>query len=120
VERFLVMRFQLVLVLALKLVLVQVKVNSDFLVLLKLHDNERISRLTLTQGRVQTHDKHVVHLVRLWKYHELLDGLVLNLVVVGFASESERGFVHVDIETTSIDNVLACTQKRQKTGHTWA
>lgn len=60
------MRFQLVLVLALKLVLVQVEVNSDFLVLLKLHHNEGISCLTLTQGRVQTHDKHVVHLIRFW------------------------------------------------------
>lgn len=114
------MRFQLVLVLALKLVLVKVEVNSDFLVLLELHHNEGVSRLTLTQGRIQTHNKHVVHLVRLWKDHELLDGFVLNLVVVGFASESERGFVHVDIETTSIDNVLAWAQNRQKTRHTWA
>lgn len=42
-----------------------------------------------------------MRLIGLGKHHKLLDGLVLDLVVVCFATKAERGFVHVDIETTS-------------------
>lgn len=100
-ERFLVVRLELVLIFALELLLVKVQIDCDLLIFLKLHHNKRVSCLTLAQRWIKTHDKHVVHLVGLRKYHKLLDGLVLNFVVVCFASKSERGFVHVDIETTS-------------------
>jgi hypothetical protein len=88
-EGFLVVRLELVLVLALELVLVEVQINCDLFVFLKLHHNKRVSRLTLAQRWIKTHDKHVVYLIWLRKDHELLDGLVLDLVVVCFASESE-------------------------------
>jgi hypothetical protein len=106
VERFLVMRVQLILVLALELVFIKVQINRHLLVLLKLHHNEGVTCLSLTQRRVETHDKHVVYFIRLGKYHKLLDSLILNLVIVSFASESEGGFVHVDVETTSVRNIL--------------
>ena len=43
-----------------------------------------------------------MHLVGLGEDHELLDGLVLDLVVVGLAAEAEGGLVHVDVEPTSV------------------
>lgn len=49
-----------------------------------------------------------MHVVGLGKHHELLDGLVLDLVVVRLAAEAERSLVHVDVETTSrgeVENV---------------
>lgn len=109
-----VVRLKLILILALELILVKVKINCDLLVFLKLHDNERVPCLALTQRRVETHDKHVMHLVGLRKYHKLLDGLILNLVVVRLASKSEGGFVHVDIETTSVRHILADVRIRQE------
>ncbi len=44
-------------------------------------------------------------LVGLGQNHELLDRLVLYLVVVGLAAETERGVVHIDIESSSVVRV---------------
>ena len=96
------MGVELVLVLALECSLVEVQVDCDFFVLFELHDNERVSRLTLAQRRVETDTQHAVHLVGLRKNHEFLDGVVLDLVVVCFTAESKRCLVHVDIETASV------------------
>jgi hypothetical protein len=104
-EGLLVVRLQLVLILALELILVKVQINCDLFVFLKLHHNKGVSSLALAQGWVKTHDKHVVYLVGLRKYHELLNSLVLNLVVICFASKSEGCLVHVDVETTSVKHV---------------
>jgi hypothetical protein len=96
------MGLELVLVFALQLRLFNVQVNGDFLILLELHDDKGISRLALAQRRIQANDEQAVHLVRLGQDHELFDRLVLDFVVVRLSTESERGFVHVDIKTTSV------------------
>lgn len=83
------MGVELVLVLALKRGLVEVQVDCDFLIFFELHDDERISRLTLAQRRVETNTQHAVHLVRLGENHEFLDGVELDLVVVCFTAQSE-------------------------------
>ena len=93
---------QLVFVLALQLALVQVEDDSHLLVLLKLHDDEGIPGLALAQRRIQANTQHAVHVVGLGQHHELLDGVVLDLVVVGLSAESERSFVHVDVEPSSV------------------
>lgn len=97
----LVVRLQLVLILALELFLLKIQVNGDLFVLLELHDDEGVPGLTLAQGWVEANNEHAMHLIWLRKHHKLLDGLVLNLVVVGLATKAEGRFVHVDVETTS-------------------
>lgn len=120
VERLLVVRLELVLILLLELLLVKVEVNGDLLVLFKLHHNERVAGLALAQRWIEANDKHVVNLVGLGKHHELLDGLVLDLVVVRLATEAERGLVHVDVETTSTKDTLAgLEQGAVFLSHTW-
>jgi hypothetical protein len=101
VERLLVVWLQLLLVLVVQFGFVEVQVNGNLFVLLELHDDEGVSRLTLPKGRVQPETEHHVSLVGFRKHHVLLDGVVLNLVVVGLATESERSLVHIDIETAS-------------------
>lgn len=102
VERLLVVRLKSVLVPLVYLLLGEVKINRHLLVLLELHDDERVSCLTLAQGRVQANAKKHVGLVWLGKHHKLLDGVVLDLVVVRLTTETERRIVHVDVETTSV------------------
>lgn len=86
VKRLLVVRLQTVLVALVYLLLGEVEINSDLLILLELHDDEGVSRLTLTKRRVQANDQENVCLVGLGQNHELLDGIVLNLVIVGFTT----------------------------------
>lgn len=102
VERLLVVRLKSVLVPLVYLLLGEVKINRHLLVFLELHDDERVSCLTLAQGRVQANAKKHVGLVWFGKHHKLLDGVVLDLVVVRLTTETERRIVHVDIETTSV------------------
>jgi hypothetical protein len=52
VERLLVVGLQLVLVLAVELLLRQVEIECDLLVLLELHDDERVAGLTLPERRI--------------------------------------------------------------------
>jgi hypothetical protein len=89
VQRLLVVRLQLILVLAVELLLRQVEIQSDLLVLLELHDQEGVPRLTLSERRIQPDAEHEVEVVRFGQNHELLDGLVLDLVVVRLTSEAE-------------------------------
>src|SRR3569833_1020052 len=96
---------QLVLVLALQLLFAEVEVQCDLLVALELHDDEGIPRLALPQRGVEADAEHKMKLVGLGKYHELLDGLVLDLVVVRLAPETERGVVHADVEPSSARRV---------------
>lgn len=120
VERLLVVRLKLVLVLLLELFLVEVEVNGNLLVLLKLHDNEGVASLTLAQRWIETNDKHVVDLVGLGKHHELLDGLVLDLVVVRLSTEAERCLIHIDVKTTSAKDTLAKARRGAAVlSHTW-
>jgi len=43
--------------------------------------------------------------IGLWKDHELLDGIILDLVVVSLSSEAERILIHVNIEASSVDKL---------------
>lgn len=86
VKRLLVVRLQTVLVPFVYLLLGEVEINSDLLILLELHDDEGVSRLTLAKRRIQANDQKNVCLVGLGKNHELLDGIVLDLVIVGFTT----------------------------------
>lgn len=97
----LVMRLQPVLVLAVELLFREVEVQGHLLVLLELHDKEGIPGLTLTERRIQADTKHEVGIVGFREDHEFLDGLVLDLVVVRLATETERSVVHIDVEPTS-------------------
>jgi hypothetical protein len=101
VQGLLVVGLQLVLVLAVELLFRQVEIQRDLLVLLELHDDKRIAGLTLPERRIQPDAEHEVGVVGLRENHELLDGLVLDLVVVCLAAETERRIVHVDVETAS-------------------
>ena len=101
-KRLLVVALKPVLVLSVEFLLCNVQVKSNLLVGLELHDHERITGLTLAKGRVKTNAEQEVDLVRLGEHHELFDVIVLNLVVVCLAAQSERGIVHIDIETSSI------------------
>ena len=60
VKGLFVVALELVLVLAGELLLRKIEVNRHLVVLLKLHDNEWVSRLTLPEGGVQAHAKHIV------------------------------------------------------------
>jgi hypothetical protein len=102
VQGLFVVGLQLVLVFAVQLLLRQVEIQRDLLVLLELHDDEGVAGLTLPERGIQPDTEHEVGIVGLRKDHKLLDGLVLDLVVVCFAAETERRIVHVDIEATSV------------------
>lgn len=100
-EGLLVVRLQLVAVLLLDLLLGEVDVESDLLVLLELHDHKGISSLALPQRRIKANAEHDMRVVGLGQHHELLDGIVLDLVVVCFSAEAKRRVVHVDVEPSS-------------------
>lgn len=102
VKRLLVVRLESVLVPLVYLLLGEVEIDRHLLVLLELHDDKRVSCLTLAQGRVQANAKKHMGLIWLGKHHKLLDGVVLDLVVIRLTTETERRIVHVDIETTSV------------------
>jgi hypothetical protein len=101
VQGLFVVGLQFVLVFAVQLLLRQVEIQRDLFILLELHDDEGIAGLTLPERGIQPDAEHEVGIVGLWKDHKLLDSLVLDLVVVCFAAETERRIVHVDIEATS-------------------
>lgn len=95
------MTLQLILVLAVKLLIRDVQIQCDLLVVLKLHNQEWVPGLALSERRIQPDTEHAVHLVRLGEDHKLLDMVVLDLVIVCLATETERRVVHIDIETSS-------------------
>ena len=78
-----------------------VQLDDHLLFTLELHHQERIPSLALTKGRIKPDDDEGVQVVRLWEQHELFDVVVLDLVVVGFAAETEGVFVHVDVKASS-------------------
>lgn len=103
------MCFQLAIILLLACFLTHVEVDGTLVVFLELHHHERVSSLTLSQRRIQANNKQEMQIIGLGKDHKLLDRLVLNLVIVCFATQAEGGEVHVDIETASgceMKNVL--------------
>lgn len=109
VHGFLVVCLEFAIILLLTSLLAHVKVNGALVILLKLHHNERIPGLTLSQRRVQPNNKQEMQIVGFGEDHEFLDRLVLNLVVVGFAAQAKGGKVHVDVEAASwgkMQNVL--------------
>jgi hypothetical protein len=67
-------------------ILCHVKVYANFLIVLQLHDNKWISSLTLSQRRIQPHCDKSMSFVVFGKDEEFLDGLVLDFIVVCFAS----------------------------------
>lgn len=81
-QGLLIVRLKLVLILALELIFVQVQVDCHLFVLLELHYDEWVSSLTLTQRRIEANYQHVVNFIWFGQNHKLLDGIVLNLVVV--------------------------------------
>lgn len=128
VDGLLVVRLELVLVLILQKVpatwltrqfygalvwctnlLCHVQLQADLLVQLQLHHQEWISGLTLAKRRVETENNQSMGIIILRKQEELLDGRVLDLVVVCFATETEGRLVHIDIETTSARSLVSKT-----------
>ena len=103
-----VVGLQLVLVFALELLFGEIEIQRDLFVLLELHDHERISSLALAERRIQPNAEHKVGVVGLREDHKLLDSLVLDLVVVRLAPETERGVVHVDVEPASAGLLEIC------------
>ena len=95
------MRYKFSIISLLHELLGHIEINRNLLVLLELHDQEWISRLTLSERGIESNTDHEVQLVWLWQNHELLDVVILNLVVVRLTTKSERCLVHIDIETTS-------------------
>lgn len=81
-----VVRLKLVLVLVLQEVPLHVEVEVNFLIALELHHEERVTRLTLAEGRIQTDGDQGVHVVGFRQDHKLLDRIELDLVVVCFTA----------------------------------
>lgn len=77
---------QLILVLVFQQVALHVEIKVDLFIALELHDEEWVSRLTLSEGRIQTNRDERVHVVWFWQNHKLLDRIELYLVVVCFTA----------------------------------
>ena len=60
-----------------------VQLQADLIVQFQLHNQERIPGLTLSQRRVKTQNDKSVGVVILRKQEELLDGGILDFIVVG-------------------------------------
>ena len=85
----LIMRVESAIVLLLQKLLCHIQVDCHFLILLELHDQERISRLSLSQRRVEANADHMVKVVGLGKNHEFLNIVVLDFVIVCLATQTE-------------------------------
>jgi hypothetical protein len=81
-----VVGFEFVLVFAFEHFVGHVQVYTNLLIQLELHDNEWVPSLTLAQRRVQAECDESVGFVVLREDEELLDGLILDFVVVRLAS----------------------------------
>lgn len=69
-----------------KCLLGHVQIYADFFINFQLHDDKRISSLTLAQRWIQAKRDECVRLVILREDEEFFDGLVLDFVVVCLAS----------------------------------
>lgn len=66
-----------------------VHINDNLFFAFELHHKEGIAGLTLAQGWIEADSDQGMKLVGFRKQHELLDGLVLYLVVIGLSAKSE-------------------------------
>jgi hypothetical protein len=82
--------------------LFQVQVQLNLIVPLKLEDQKRVSRLSLSNRGIQSNNKHPVQLIRLGKEKELCNGLVENLVVVRLSSKTHKVGMHLKLEPAAI------------------
>ena len=98
----LVMWLQLVLVLGFELIFLHVEIKVDLFVPLELHNKEWIPSLALAKRGIEANGDECMNVVWLRQNHEFLHRVILNFVVVGFASQPEGLLVHVNIETTTI------------------
>lgn len=89
VQGLLVMGLQPVLVLSVQFFLRDVEIQRHLIIALELHNDERVSGLTLAQRGVEANAQQEMHLIWLGKYHKLLDGIVLDLVIVSLTTKSE-------------------------------
>lgn len=110
VNGLLVVWLQLILVLGVQQILGHVELKADLFVQLQLHHQEGVAGLTLAQWRVKTQDNECVSVVILREQEELFDGGVLDFVVVGLPAESEGRFIHVNIETTTKQQLVGDSQ----------
>ena len=94
----------------------EVEFDDDFFFVFELHDEERVAGLALPEGRIEADDDEGVDVVRFGEQEEFLNGGKLDLVVVGFAAEAERGIVHVNIEAASISHGLGGWSKSEVVG----
>lgn len=93
----------------LELLFRNVQLGVDFFVLCKLHDEERVTGLTLANGRVETDDKLDVDVIQTGQQENAVDGRMQNLVVVGLTTEPQECRVHIEIVSSS-----ACQLCRQR------
>lgn len=66
--------------------LFHIQFQADFLVQFQLHDKERVAGLTLTEWRLEPQDNERMRIVVLRKEEELLNGRILDLVIVCLAA----------------------------------
>jgi hypothetical protein len=78
-----------------------VQVEVHILFLLKLHHQERVLGLALSQRRFESYHDQAVDFIGLLKQEKLLNVLKLNLVVIRLTTEAEGRLVHIDIVATS-------------------
>ena len=78
--------FEFVFVFGFKHLLGHIQVDADLLIELKLHDNEWVPGLALAKRRIQAKCDESMGLVVLGEDEEFFDGLILDFVIVGFAS----------------------------------
>jgi len=67
----------------------------------ELEDQEGVSGLALPQGRVKSHRKEHVSLVRFLEQKEVGDGVVFQLVVMGLAVETQNSREQLNIQATT-------------------
>ncbi len=70
-----------------------VEIELNLVITFELHDQERITRLALSQRWIQTDGDEGMRLIGLRQQHKLLDRVILDLVVVRLATETEGALV---------------------------